>query len=246
MEKELITAKEFEPRVNLTEYTYKKILQSIIAGNYKPGTRLPSENELKETFNVSRNTVRTALNKLNVLGILETRQGDGSYIKKLSIDMYLNTFVPAILIHEDSLMELIQLRKAIEIASASMAAERATQEDINIMQALLDSSRAAGDDMQAYAESTVNFHYHVALASKNPIFATMMELIKYVLTSKMVNFLTYTRNDRNSTFYHTMILESIKNRRPDEAAYLMERHMIHLVDRVNEYNEHTKLFPEHG
>ncbi len=237
-------AKEFEQRTNLTEYTYKEILQSIIAGDYKPGTRLPSENELKETYNVSRNTVRAALNKLNVLGVLETRHGDGSYIKKLSIDTYLNTFIPAMLIHEDSLMELIQLRKAIEIAAVSLAAERATQEDIDAMQTLLNASLAAGDDMHTYAETTVDFHYHVAVASKNQIFATMMELIKYVLTSKMANFLVYTRNDRNSTFYHTMILESIKNHKPDEAAYLMERHMNHLVDRVNEYNEHTKMFPE--
>ncbi len=236
--------KELEPKTNLVEYTYKKILQSIIAGDHKPGDRLPSENELKDTYNVSRNTVRTALNKLNVLGILETRQGDGSYIKKLSIDMCLNTFVPAILIHEDNLMELIQLRKAIEIAASSMAAERATEEDINAMQKYLDATRNAGDDMKAYAESTVNFHYQIVLASKNKIFATMMELIKYVLTSKMVNFLVYTRNDTNSNYYHSMILESIKNHRPDETAYLMERHMIHLVDRVNEYNEHTKLFPE--
>ena len=52
---------------NITDSVYRQILEQIIAGRYRPGDRIPTENELKETFNVSRNTIRAALNRLNTL-----------------------------------------------------------------------------------------------------------------------------------------------------------------------------------
>ena len=237
--------KESATRFNtVADIVYEKLLQQIIEGRYKPGEKIPSENELREEFDISRNTLRTALNKLNTLGILETRRGDGSYVKQFGMQMYLNAFIPAMLINENSLMELIQLRKAIEVAAARLAAERATNEDIIHLEQCYEASTQAGEDMKVYAETTVDFHFQVAVASKNQIFSTMMEMIKYILTSKMENFLIYSRNDRNSTYYHFMIFQAIKNRKPDEAAYLMEQHMNFLVDQVRIYDEYVKIHPE--
>ena len=89
--------------------------------------------------------------------------------------------------------------------------------------------------MQIYSASTIDFHVQIAKASKSQIFASMMELIKYIMTSKMVDFLQFTRNDRNSSFYHYMILECIKRQKPDEAAFMMEKHMNELVNSVTRY-----------
>ncbi len=228
----------------ISDMVYEQLLQQIISGRYKPGDRIPPENELREEFNISRNTLRTALNKLNTLGILETRRGDGSYVKKLGMQMYLNSFIPAMLISEDSLMELMQLRKAIEVAAARLAAERVTPEDITALERAYESSTLAGENMKAYAKTTIDFHLQIAVVSKNQIFSTMMEMIKHILTSKMESFLIYSRNDRNSTYYHFMILQAIKNKKPDEAAYLMDQHMNFLVDQVRIYNDYVKIHPE--
>lgn len=237
--------KTFTPKNNtVTDVAYEKLFRQIISGRYRPGDRLPPENELREEFGVSRNVIRTVLNKLNTLGIVETRRGSGSYIKQPGLQMYLNTFIPAILINESNLLELIQLRKAIEIADASLAAERATPEDIQNIENCYELSMNAGDNMKIYAESTIDFHYQIAVASKSQIFTTMMEIIKFILTSKMENFLIYNRNDRNSNYYHRAILEAIKNRKPDEAAFLMERHMDFLVREVHTYNEYIQAHPD--
>lgn len=232
------------PSTTVSDSVYETLLRQIISGHYKPGIRIPSENELREELNCSRNTLRGALKRLNTMGILETRRGDGSYVKQLGMQMYLNTFIPAMLINEDSLMELIQLRKAIEVAAARLAAERATTQDIQKLEACYEETTKAGENMKIYAETTVDFHFQVAAASKNQIFSTMMEMIKYILTSKMENFLIYSRNDRNSTYYHFMILQAIKNHKPDEAAYLMDQHMSYLVEQVRIYDEYVKLHPE--
>lgn len=228
----------------IADMVYEKLLRQIISGLYKPGERIPTENELCEEFNVSRNTLRSALNRLNTLGILETRRGDGSYVKQVGMQMYLNTFIPAMLINENSLMEIIQLRKAIEVAAARLAAERATPEDIRILEHSYHKTMEAGENLKIYAETTVDYHYQISLASKNQIFATMMELIKYILTSKMENFLIYSRNDRHSNYYHFMLLETIRNHKPDDAAYMMEQHMNFLVDQVHIYNDYVKTHPD--
>lgn len=238
--------RNLKPKSNVTDSVYQQLLEQIITRRYQPGDRIPPENELKEEFNVSRNTLRTVLNKLNALGILETRRGDGTYVKKIGMQMYLNAFIPAILINADSLMELMQFRKAIEVASARIAAVQATEDDIARIQECFYISINAGNDMKIHAESIFDFHFQIVRASKNQMFETMMELIKYILTSKMVNFLNYSRYDGDSTFYHQMILSCIKDHKPDEAAYMMERHMTILVDQVDEYNEYVKKHPESG
>ncbi len=228
----------------VAEKAYQELLRQIISGKYRPGDRLPSENELRTELNCSRNTLRGALMRLVTMGLVEKRRGDGSYVRHFGMQMYINTFVPAMLIQENSLMELIQLRKAIEVAAARLAAERATPEDIEALRECYEASTRAGDDMKVYAETTVDFHYQVALTSKNEIFYTMMEMIKYIITNKMENFLRFSRNDRNSTYYHFMIYKSIENHKPDEASYLMERHMNFLVEQVQRYEDHIKEHPE--
>ena len=140
---------------NITDSVYRKILEQIIAGTYRPGDRIPTENELKEAFNVSRNTIRAALNRLNTLGILETRRGDGTYVCKPSMGMYINSFIPAMLINEDSFLEILEFRRAIEIAAARMAAAKADESDIKALQSYLDISLNAGNNMQIYSASTI-------------------------------------------------------------------------------------------
>ena len=81
----------------LVEQTYDALMQMIMDGNYKPGDRLPSEMVLCNNLQVSRNTLRAALNKLNVLGFTETRQGGGTYMRAVDSSVYLNFFVPATL-----------------------------------------------------------------------------------------------------------------------------------------------------
>ncbi|MBQ5951938.1 MAG: FadR family transcriptional regulator [Lachnospiraceae bacterium] len=227
----------------VADTVFERLFKRIASGEFLPGDKIPSENELCAQWGVSRNTLRSAINRLATMGILETRRGDGSYVRQFGVQTYINTFIPAMLINEDSLMELIQLRKAIEVASARLAAERATPEDIEALEDCYEASTRAGENMKVYAESTVDFHYQVAVTSKNQIFSTMMEIIKFIITSKMENFLVFSRNDKNSTYYHFMILQAIKNHKPDEASFLMEAHMNFLVSKVQEYEDYIKEHP---
>ena len=119
-----------EVKKNTADRVYENLFHMLVSGDYAPGDRIPSEHELKERFNVSRNTIRAALNRMNALGIIETRQGDGTYLKGVGTGMYINSFVPAILSNSDDLMGLLAMRRGVEVSAARLAAVNATEKEL--------------------------------------------------------------------------------------------------------------------
>ena len=88
---------------------------------------------------------------------------------------------------------------------------------------------------QAFASMTSEFHHKIAIASKNPLLADMLEVISWIITAKMADFLVYQPNVADSSYYHYMVFRCIKQRKPDEAAFMMDCHMKLLIDTVGEY-----------
>ena len=115
----------------LVEQTYDALMQMIMDGNYKPGDRLPSEMILCNNLQVSRNTLRAALNKLNVLGFTETRQGGGTYMRAVDSSVYLEFLCPGNAYLQYGLLEIMQFRKGIEVEAARLAAENAARKTLS-------------------------------------------------------------------------------------------------------------------
>lgn len=220
----------------LVEQTYNSLMQMIIDKKYQPGDRLPSEMVLCTELQVSRNTLRAALNKLSVLGFTETRQGGGTYMRAVNSDVYLNFFVPATLTHNMDLLEIMQFRKGIEVEAARLAAENATDEDIEELKKMFEQCRKESkSDMSLFAADNTDFHYAVAKASHNMLYIKMMEIISKMILPVMQEFLNDQGTDIDSTFYHSMILQCVMDHKSEEAAFFMLRHMTLIVDRVKAY-----------
>lgn len=228
-----------EKKKSVADAIYEELLQKILTGQYPVGQKLPSELELKEQFSASRNTIRTVLSKMNALGILETRHGGGTVVKSKGDNSYLDTFIPATLLSAMDLLDVIELRKGIETTSAYLAAQNATPQDLARIKGALKAMDACRDK-ENYARESIAFHIFVAGASKNELFVKLLELIKHISTSRMEEFLYYSGVDRDSAFYHWMIYESIKAKKPDEASFMMQQHMNTLLRRVKAYIAETE------
>lgn len=211
---------------------YDELLHQIASGAYQPGTKLPSENELKDRYGTSRNTVRLALNRLNTLGILEIRRGDGSYVCKMGSNVSLRTMVPTILFEKHDLGDILEFRKGIEVQSARLAALRATEEDIRKLRICLKRMKKLLDNMREFADADTEMHIQIAKASKNEMFSSMMEIIQSILTDEMKGLLVSQGTDIDSYFYHESILACIENHKPEEAAFMMERHLDLVMERT--------------
>lgn len=221
----------------LVEQTYDALLQMILEQDYRPGDRLPSEMALCSEFQVSRNTLRAALNKLSALGFTETRQGGGTYLREVDSEVYLNFFIPAALTCNPGLLEVMEFRKGIEVEAARLAAENAGEEDIAALKTLFAQCKEASqnDDMGEFSSDNIDFHFALANASHNMLYVKMMRIVRQMIVPIMRDFLNDQGADIDSTFYHGMILQCVIEHKPEEAAFFMQRHMSLVIDRVRSY-----------
>ena len=217
---------------NTSDRIFNGILEQINSGALTPGQRLPSENEMKESYGVSRNTIRLVLNKLCALGIVETRRGDGSYVRKAGANVSLNMMAPGLIFEKHDLVDILEFRKAVEVYAVRLAAQRAGPRDIAKMKACLKQMKKYLESMREFEMADTDMHIQIAKATKNEMFGSMMEIIRNVLTHEMKAMLVKQGKDIDSYFYHSAIVECIESRKPDEAAYMMEKHLNLIVERI--------------
>ena len=230
-------------RKDITSAIYSTLLERIKDGTYSPGSKIPSENDLKEQFGVSRNTVRSAINKLNTQGFLETRRGDGTYVRQQGVDFILHTAPPIIALQKYDLLSLLEFRKGIEIEAVRLAAQRANKEDLRRLHKCLRTMHANLDNMVEFSKADTAMHYQLAVTSHNVLLHSMMDVLRYVITNDMQEFLTNQGMDIDSYFYHHSIVACIEKKKSDEAAFLMEKHIDVVISRIQKYYKNSNCSP---
>lgn len=173
-------------KVTAYDQVYEKIKDAVLQKKWKVGERLPSEPALAAAFGVNRLTVRMAIQKLNALGIAETKIGDGTYIKQFDMQPYFQEVSPFFM-KPELLENVCDFRKLIEIECARLAMEHATPEDLSELKALSEEyARQArvvekNYDAQTLAELTerdLSFHYKICQMSHNELYAFSYQAAK--------------------------------------------------------------------
>ena len=167
-----MTAK-LEPRKSLSAQLVAELREQIANGTFAPGDKLPSENELMQTYEVSRTVVREAISGLRADGILITRQGVGAFVTNQT-GKRLEPFDPLDL---KAVLHMIEFRKAIEMEAAEFAAARRDQNDLKELKNRFDELTANALDAKAFVLPDYNFHLAIARASHNPYFLQIEEHI---------------------------------------------------------------------
>lgn len=216
-------------KVNVGEETFKYIFSYIMDSNRKQGDKLPSENEFKTILGVSRHTIRNALNSLSMLGILETKQGDGNYIASKGVGLYMNLLIPHITFTNDDLRTIMEFRYGIETANAYYAAKHATEEDITYLENKLKLCEACDpDDIERFLDLDYDFHFAVSEVTRNDMLIQSMYIIKKYCFSALAKCLT--KNTAQSGFqHHHKVLEAIRNHDAEKASLYMSQH-IHSIE----------------
>jgi DNA-binding FadR family transcriptional regulator len=159
----------------LTDQAITKIKDLIVAGEFAPGARLPREKELAERLGLSRNSLREAVRALSLIGVLEARQGDGTYVTSLEPDLLLaGTLFVSDLLTGPTLRELYEVRRILEPAATRMAAPRLTDADFDELEASLGRMDAA-ETTQAFIDADVDFHRVIVGACGNATLASLIQ-----------------------------------------------------------------------
>lgn len=204
-----------------------QILNLIVEGRLKPGDRLPSERELVRQLKVSRASVREALRILEAKGIIEVKPGSGSFIREGDQDEAGSNWVPWLLAHRHEIMQLVELREALETRAAYLAATRASQEQIETIKNALDrmSEAIESDNPDLTVQTDKAFHESVAKACGNELMAYLLNAANEALADPRGAILSLPGRAAKSLAEHRLIWQAIANHDPEQAETAMLRHI---------------------
>ena len=161
--------------VPVTDQAILKIKDLIMTGEFGAGAKLPREKDLAARLGLSRNSLREAVRALALIGVLDTRVGDGTYVTSLDADMLLTGmgFVGDLL-EGAPLLEVHQVRRILEPVATGLAATRLTENDFLALEACLGQMDEA-DSTQAFIDADTEFHRIIVTASGNATLASVIQ-----------------------------------------------------------------------
>ena len=216
---------------NKSDIVADNVIDMILNEELKPGDRLPVESTLAENFGVSRITIREAFKKLSVMGVVNIRQGDGTYVADFSPKDFMKPLLPMLLLNEKDIGDLYDVRRALECGAARSAAINRTENDIILLKNFQDSmNRHFNNYSQAslneYAKADRNFHITIVKASNNEYFTKVYETIYDVLAAG-INKTSSTGIGRKASIKeHSAIIDALVKKDSDAAEKLMSEHLI--------------------
>lgn len=222
-----------------TKKVYEEVLEQVknlmAEGVLAPGDRLLPERELADKLQISRASVREAFKVLEVLGLIESKPGGGTVLREPRIVNFIEPL--ALLLSGDAAgaMETFEVREILEQASAALAAERASEEDLEKIGTILESFRHL-DDVERLTRADYEFHYAIAEATHNSVLAKIMNMIADLIEQSM-------RNARQQQFadpevaevlsrQHEEIFAAISARDAKAARRAMYRHLTYSKQQI--------------
>lgn len=213
---------------------YQHIFEIIVGGEFAVNARLPSETELAMRFGASRPVVREALARLRDDGVIVSRQGSGSYVKRRPDVAVLRLSTGGSI---DDIQRCFEFRYGLEGSAAALAAERWEDADLSEIRAAYAALEAAIRNVELGVEADERFHMAVARATHNPYYVSVQTSlqphIRYGMNlTRNLSMLRTTERVRRVQDEHSSILEAIAARKPEAAREAMHTHIANARQRM--------------
>ncbi|TAN31773.1 FadR family transcriptional regulator [bacterium] len=219
-------------RRTVPDEAIRQIKALVASGELEPGHKLPSERTLSEMLGLSRPSLREAIRALGALGILEIRQGSGTYVTSLSAELLAHPLSFVLASNIPALQGLFEVRLMLEVGAARSAAARITDADLKRIKTLTSQLPGQIGDLERFIEGDIAFHQMIHEASGNAVLVALMESL--VILGKGSRMLTAKRREiRERTLAeHRQIYRALKAHDPDAAAAAMAAHLRHVRDEL--------------
>jgi GntR family transcriptional repressor for pyruvate dehydrogenase complex len=216
------------PTVEIT----RRLLDYLLSGELTPGQKIPSERQLAEALSVGRGALRESIKSLSLLGLLDQRVGDGTYLSRSSSDLLPQVIEWGLLLGEKRLDDLLEARYHLEVMLTGWAAERRTEDQLVRLRALVAEMRAAGDDLDEYVRADIAFHLHLAACGGNSVLANVLTNVQSLLQAWASRVIHTAGETSTSLAMHEPILKAVEKGDPEAARKAMTRHMDRAIRRL--------------
>ena len=208
----------------------------ILAGDVKPGAPLPQEPTLCEQMGVSRTVIREAIKSLAAKGLVESRPKRGTIVRPAKFWNYLDPEVLSWQGQADEsgrqLFYLTEFRQSVEPAAAAMAAERASENELQLITGACEEMERTVDCVEAFMAADLRFHTEILHATGNPFFAPVANVISVSLESSLRVTNRQPSDNRTSVPLHQKVMKAICARKPARAKAAMQALLGDAADRI--------------
>ncbi|MPY56165.1 FadR/GntR family transcriptional regulator [Streptomyces spongiae] len=218
------------PALQVTRQLLSYLLES---GQAQVGQKLPAERELVEIFGVGRSSVREALKSLSLLGLLEIRQGDGTYVRNPSSDLLPQVIEWGLMLSDHRTSEMIEARSVIEVSVAEFAAARRTEDDLAAIERHLRGLKNSMNSPEEWVEHDMQFHFAVARASHNGALADYLLRLRSLLGTWIKQNQAADGGTAAKYQEHEAVYVAIRDQDAAAAGAAMRRHIKKVATRLD-------------
>ncbi len=206
------------------EMVMEQIKDIVKKGEVKSGDKLPPERYLSEKLEVSRSSIREALKTLQILGLIETRHGDGNFINSNFENNLLEPLSIVFLLLGSKSSDVLELRKIIEPETAALAARNITKEQLKELREIANELNNTSD-IETCASLDKKFHYKIAQASGNHLISTVMFSISSLIEKYIENSKAHTFNKELVKIHHEEICRALEIHNAAVVAAAVRKHL---------------------
>jgi len=212
----------------ISDQVFEQLKELIFRGKLKPGDQLMPERDMADSMNVSRTTIRNAINRLVTMRLVEHKQGKGTFVSTPDPKKG-NPFAAAMNTQNASIYDLLEVRMGLECNAAALAAERADLSDIQSIEQSISEmeKKIAGGHLGSRAD--ISFHMAIAYATQNPLHIQVMKTFYDYLSHGIMESLQFLYEDPENINeilnQHKNILKAIVAHNPKDAYKAMHYHI---------------------
>jgi GntR family transcriptional repressor for pyruvate dehydrogenase complex len=227
-------------KTRIAEEVADRIRTLILDGTFPPGRPLPSERVLTERFGVSRGSIRDALRMLEMIGLLETRHGQGTFPHELTVDRLVAPLASVMTYRHDLQDELLDVRRMFEPAVARVAAARVTDEDFADLHRILEAQRRKLKTGRSAIVEDTAFHAALARSTRNRVVVSIMTTLNDLLVESRTQALKQKGRPEKSIEGHEAVVAALRSRDAEAAGQAMYKH----IDQISDLQLHTYELPD--
>jgi GntR family transcriptional repressor for pyruvate dehydrogenase complex len=213
-------------RQRLSDEVVRQLEDLILDNELSIGDVLPPERDLAARLGVSRNILREAISSMVQKGLLEVRQGSGTYVACPTAELLGDSLTFFVKLNATGFYDLLEARVALEVQIAELAAIRCNQEDIQMIETRLSQLEAVVGDAEQYVEADIRFHTALAEAAKNEVLQLLLDTIRGA-TRENIRLLVkrHPTSIEEAMSHHRRIIKAIEQHHPEEAREAMREHL---------------------
>jgi GntR family transcriptional regulator, transcriptional repressor for pyruvate dehydrogenase complex len=213
-------------RTTLSEQVATRLAARINAGDWRPGTKLPSEAELCKVFGVGRSSLREALTSLAFIGLIRVRAGGGSYVSEQPSAYFTSPWLNSGLLGSAKLLnEFVEVRLILGTEVAGLCAARITPEELDEIERLVEQMKASIHDSEEFSKLDVSFHLAMASAAKNEVLSQILSSVREQTMELITKSVLLEEGRESALRGHIKILEAVRQRNPTKARKALRNHL---------------------